>query len=238
MINVPVQYAYLSLSLAAMAVWLALFWLNKVGRQRQIVLSAVFCVAGPIGELFYIPDYWHPITVWSIPVFRSYISIEDFIFCFAIMGIMSSLPTLIIRFPNKEPDSPSWATIAKMAAVLGLVAILSLVLWLLGLNSIFATSLAMLVAAALILLRYRQLVLLRIWLFGALGMLGMMFVIYWLAFLLVADSDSILRATWALYGKPLGIRVFRVPLPELVWAVSFGSLFSMLFAKDQVRGLP
>jgi hypothetical protein len=238
MINIPVQYAYLALSLAAMAVWLALFLLNKDDRRRQLVLSAVFCVAGPIGELFYIPDYWHPITVWSIPVFRSYISVEDFIFCFAIMGIMSSLPTLILRLPKTNPDYPSRTTITKMVVILGLVAILSLLLWLLGLNSIFATSLAMLIAAALILSRYRQLILLRISVFGAVGMLAMMFVIYWLAFFLVADSDSILRATWTLYDKPLGIRVFRVPLPELVWAVSFGSLFSMLFAKDRVRGLP
>jgi hypothetical protein len=238
MINIPVQYAYLSLSLAAVAVWLLLFWLNEGSRRRQLVLSTVFCVAGPIGELFYIPDYWHPITVWSMPIGRSYVSVEDFIFCFAIMGIMSSFPTLMLRLPNGRYDQLSWATIAKMAAVLGLVAILSFALWRLGLNSIFATSLAMLIAASLILLRYRQLTLLRVSVFGALGMLIMMFIIYWLAFLLVADSDTILQATWSLYHTPLGVRVLKVPLPELVWAFCFGSLFSMLFVKDRVRELP
>jgi hypothetical protein len=239
MIIIPVHYAYLSLSLATLLVWAALLWLNKGGRRRQIVLSSAFTVAGPIGELFYIPDYWHPQTILYVRILQSYISIEDFIFSFAIMGIMSSLPSLILRVPKTEiPRSVSLIAILKMAALLGVVGILSAALWLAGVNSIFATSLAMLLVAAFLLFKSRQPVLLRISIIGAVGMVLVMFIIYWLAFILISDSERILQATWSLYGTSLGIRVLRVPLSELVWAFCFGSFFSVLFVSDRVRGLP
>lgn len=239
MIAIPVQYAYLSLSLATLAVWGALFYWNKEGRQRQLIFSLLFCGVGPVGELFYIPDYWHPVTVWSVAILRSYISIEDFVFSFAIMGIMTSLPNLLVHVANtRVPGSLSWATIAKMAGALTLVAALSLVLWLNGVNSIFATSLAMLLTAGAILTYFRQQILFRIAVVGALSMLSVMFIIYWLAFLLISDSDAILQATWSLYGTPLGLRLLRVPLLELVWAFSFGAFFSVLFIKDRIRTSP
>lgn len=236
MITIPVHYAYLALSLATLAVWAILFWLDRESRRRQLILSVVFSLAGPIGELFYIPDYWHPATVWSLHIFKSYMSIEDLIFSFAIMGIMNALPALILGISARA--ALAWSTVVKMGGVLGLVAMMSLLLWRLDLNSIFATSFAMLAAAGVVLLYARQRVLLKASIIGALGMVCVMFVIYWLAFVLVADSDSILRATWSLYGTTLGIRVLRVPLPELVWAFCFGSLFSVLFLRDRVRGLP
>lgn len=71
---------------------------------------------------------------------------------------------------------------------------------------------------------------------GAISMVLVMFIIYWIAFVSISDSERILEATWSLYGTSLGVRVLRVPFPELVWAFCFGSFFSVLFIKDRVRG--
>ena len=234
MITIPLQYAYLFLSAATLAVWCLCFFFNKHGRRRQLLLSSLFSVAGPIGELFYIPDYWHPTTVWSIKFLQSYFSVEDLIFAFSIMGIMSSLPALILRRSNANLlERPSWTAFSKMAGLLAIVGALSLLLWLIGLNSIFATSVAMLFTTGLLLLYFKRYALLQTSLAGAVSMLAVMFVNYWLAFALIAESESILRATWSLYGTPTGIRILRVPLPELVWALSFGSFFAALFKIDE-----
>lgn len=239
MITIPIKYAYLSLSIATLFVWLGLYLVNKDGRSRQLVLSCLFSIAGPIGELFYIPDYWHPPTIWSAPIFQSYISIEDFIFGFAIMGIMSSLPPLAFQLPKPQMAHPlSKRAVFEMIIALGAVAALSLLLWFVPLNSIFATSLAMLIVAIAILTRSRRPLLWRISFVGAFGMVVVMFIIYWLAFLLITDSDAILRSIWTLYGTSLGHRILRVPLPELVWAFCFGSFFSILFSKDRLNASP
>jgi len=235
MVFVPVKYAYLLLSVSMLAVWLALLLLHRQGRRRQVLLSAVFSLAGPIGELFYIPDYWHPVTVLSVHVFDRYVSIEDFIFSFAIMGIVSSLPAWLVHpRPAGFSELPSGVSILKMIGVLAAVAAFSLVLWFAGVNSIFATSIAMLVAAIVLLTNSRRLLLARISVTGGIAMLLLMFAVYWIAFVLVSDSDRILQATWSLYGTSLGLQFLRVPLSELVWAFCFGSFFSALFASDSV----
>jgi hypothetical protein len=115
---------------------------------------------------------------------------------------------------------------------------LTLAFWYLGINSIFATSIAMLVATGIILWRSNRARLFRTACAGAIGMTLVMFVIYWLAFELISDSNVILRAIWSLYGTSLGILVLRVPLSELVWAFCFGAFFSVLFMNDRINQLP
>lgn len=237
MIVIPAQYAYLSLSLAVFAVWCVLFYLNRRGRAHQLFVSSVFTVAGPIGELLYIPDYWHPATVLSVDIFHSYVSIEDLIFAFSIMGIMSALPPLVLRMEERVSSGISRYALLRMAGVVGIMSGISVLLWFAGLNSIFATSAAMLAVAVGVLLYERERTLVLVSLAGALGMTTIMFVTYWIGFAVVAQSEEILRATWALYGTPLGRRVLGVPLAELCWAFSFGSLFSILFFKYRAWAL-
>lgn len=239
MIYIPVQFAYLCLSLVVAAAWGVLFWLNKQGRQRQIFFSSAFAIAGPVAELLYIPDYWHPVTILSVHISGSYISIEDFIFSFSIMGIMSSLPGLIVpSLRSSLSPRPSLLSLFQMAALLGAVAILSVILWIGGINSIFATSFSMLFSATILLIVLRDRALLRIATVGALGMPLLMFTVYWVAFFAVSDSEKILQQTWALYGTALGTRLLRVPLPELLWSLSFGGFFSILFTLDRDRLSP
>lgn len=235
MINIPIEYAYLALSLATVLVWILCFLLNAAGRRRQVVLSVLFSVAGAFSELLYIPDYWHPNTIWQLYLnSRSYISLEDFIFAFAVMGIMSSLPDAILRRAQISlPTTIAPSAIVQMLANLAAVGLVSVGLWLAGINSIFATSAAMICASSAILLVRGSWFLLKLSLMSALAMLAAMFVIYWIGFFFVADSEAILKATWSLYGTSFGIRVLRVPLPELVWAFSFGSFFSLLFQTDR-----
>lgn len=231
MIAIPAQYAYLSLSLAVLAVWCVFFYLNKHGRAHQLFVSSVFAVAGPIGELLYIPDYWHPATVLSIDVLHSYVSIEDLIFAFSIMGIMSALPPLILRMDEDVSSSISLGAFGSIAIIAVVMSVISVLLWLGGLNSIFATSIAMLVVAIGMLLYERKSTFVRVSVVGALGMTAIMFVTYWIGFAVVTQSEEILRATWTLYGTPLGFRILGVPAAELCWAFTFGSLFSQLSFK-------
>lgn len=235
MITIPPQYSYLALSLTTFAIWLFFFAINPAGRPKQLLISLVFAPAGPISELLYIPDYWHPLVVWRVPIFHSYISIEDFLFAFSVLGIIYALTDLVTRRTRLEEPRPNKAIqLRSLTRIFGAFCILfgvSLIFWFLGVNSIYATSLAMLGVAVGILMHHGSTELIKISILGALAIAIMLFVVYWLAFSIVSDSEAILKSIWSLYGTSRGTRIFGVPTTELVWGLSFGSLFPLLFAK-------
>lgn len=229
MIDIPPRLAYLFLSVVLLGVWTVLLVRNRRGRRWQVIASLALAGAGPLGELLYIPDYWHPGTIWSYSIGRSYISLEDLIFAFSIMGIMAALPPLLLK---REASSSSTLSVTdalvRIAAALACVLGFSLLLWSFGMISIYATALAMALVTVALLLQIRDRTLVRVAGVGALGMVLLMFTVYTIGFALVSDTESILRATWSLYSTPLGIRILRVPLAEIIWACTFGGLFSLL----------
>ncbi len=232
MLYFPLQYAYLSLGGTLLFVWLVIFLFDKERRAQQLVISLVLGLISPISELIYIPDYWHPVTIWAFHVGKSYISLEDFLFGFAFIGIMSAVPGLIIpEYSKRHPVS--WAAMAKIVVVGAVILFLSTLLWFAGLNSIYASSVAVLIVTGTFLVKDQRRDLLTLAAVGAFGMLALMFFLYWVGSLLASNFEEMLRAVWTLYGTPLGIRFLGLPVTELIFAFSFGSI-SMLFAKYRV----
>ena len=98
----------------------------------------------------------------------------------------------------------------------------------LGINSIFASSLAMVVLAAIMFYLRPDLIL------NALGsaflVAGVMFVIYFLGQELFPDGHAWMERIWKLSGRPEGIIIFKhIPWTEMLWGLSWGLVWGPMY---------
>ena len=66
-------------------VWIALFFHKKQLQKEMLIMSILVAPMGPLSEILYFADYWHP--EYLIPIFG--VGIEDLLFAFFIGGIGS-----------------------------------------------------------------------------------------------------------------------------------------------------
>ena len=99
MLHFPVEYSYIALSGALLALWLACFYLLPQTRKRQLTIILYVGPLIPI-QILYLIDYWHPPAIASIPFFGGYLSVEDLIFAFAFFGIASVCTAFFVEVPN------------------------------------------------------------------------------------------------------------------------------------------
>jgi hypothetical protein len=98
-------------------------------------------------------------------------------------------------------------------------------LWLAGFNSIVAASIAALVMVLFFSRGDAELV--RRASIGGLAAVILMFTTYWVGFFVSTNTEAVLASIWLLYDEPLGERLVGVPVTELLWAMSFGSLVAL-----------
>ncbi len=229
---IDVRYSYVVLALFLLLVWVGFAWLIPAYRKQMFVISIVG-IFSAVSELLFIPDYWQPPAIWALQMGQSYISIEDLIFGFSFVGLASALPVFMNR-SYVAPHAISWINLFKVTcsgvAVLGLAALL----WMSGINSIYATAIAALIASAAILLAERNRTAVLQSLVGGSVMAMIMFLLYLSGSLFVSNFQEILASIWTLYGTPWGVQFIGVPLTEIVWAFCIGSNFALVFSKYRV----
>ena len=62
------QYSYLLVGVGFLIIWLALFLWRKNTRKEMLIISLLFGFAGPIADLAYTKDWWHPLTITNSAV--------------------------------------------------------------------------------------------------------------------------------------------------------------------------
>lgn len=62
----------------------------------------------------------------------------------------------------------------------------------------------------------------------------LMFICYLPLFYLIANTGDLFRQGWLIYGTPLDIRIFHVPLTEIIWGFAFGIFIGPLY--EFIRG--
>lgn len=220
------QLGYFIVSLLFLLVWLLLFVKNKEIRKPMLILSSLTMLAGPISEYWYFQDYWRPNLLFRLPFIGG---IEDLIFGFAIGGIGSFIYEVIFikRFCLCERKK-----IARREFLLlfPLIIFASMLVFnnLLGINSIFASSIGMIIAGALMLLFRHDL-----WqnaLFSGLLVALIMFTVYLIPQLIFPQAHEFLPKAWLLYGRNFGYLIFgHVPLTEMIWGFSWGFAWGPLY---------
>ncbi len=204
------QYAYLLGNLFFIIVWVALFIYRRDLRKEMLIMSLVIAPMGPISEIFYLRDYWHPelFNGWAI-------GIEDLIFGFAIGGIAAVIYEELFGKKHVKRHLAAHPKWMFAVAIFG-IAWMFIGNMLLGFNSIYVSILGFLIIGTSILFFRHDL--LKDALFSGLLVGGIMFLFY-LIFGVIFDG---LVQKWWLLKNISGILVFGAPLEELMWGFGWG----------------
>lgn len=214
---IPFQYAYLTGNLIFFLLWIFFFIRRKDLRKEMLVMSLLVAPLGPLSEFWYIRDYWKPELfmggVWGF---------EDTWFAFSAGGIGGVIYEEIMgrRIIKRHLRRHNW-----LLGVFAAIALLTLILLnnILRINSIYASSIAFLIPATIIVLTRKDLVWDAI-LSGIFLSLSAFFSYQIFIFLF----PGIIERWWMLHNIS-GILVARVPLEELLWFFSWGMLIGPLY---------
>ncbi|MFZ5844963.1 MAG: lycopene cyclase domain-containing protein [Patescibacteria group bacterium] len=223
---VQYKYAYLVANLFFLAVWLLIFWRAGKLRKPMLVMSLITAFFGPISEIWYFADYWKPEIALPLPLIGG---AEDLLFGFSIGGIGAfAYESLFVRGLCKCEEKKlkrEWFLLVFFVVVGGMMIIFNN---LLGLNSIFASSLAMIILAAIMLALRPDLLPNAIG--SALLVAGVMFIIYFLGQEFFPSAHLWMLQIWKLSGTPQGIVIFKhIPWTEMLWGLSWGLVWGPMY---------
>lgn len=219
------KYAYLIANFFFLAVWLLIFLRVKYLRKPMLIMSLITASFGPISELWYFADYWKPEIALPLPVG----GIEDVLFGFSIGGIGAfAYESLFVRGICKCKEKKlkkEWFLLVFFAVVgISMIVLNNL----LGINSIFASSIGMFIVAAVMLYLRPDLIINAVG--SAFLVAGIMFVIYFLGQEVSPTAHVWMLRIWKLSSTPEGIIIFKhIPWTEMLWGLSWGFVWGPMY---------
>ncbi|MCB9805773.1 hypothetical protein H6775_01270 [Candidatus Nomurabacteria bacterium] len=225
MFDIDYKFSYLVLTLPFLIIWVIIFIFKKGLRKEMLIVSSITAIIGPISEIIYFRDYWFPESMFSIFLGSFPVMVEDLLFGFAIGGIAAVIYNFIF---NIELVKKRVSTKFKSLRLVSIVMIVLVVLILIGVNSIFASSVAFLSGGLYVLIRRRDL-LINSLVSGTFMMVTVFVCYYFLYHFIFSNPSEILSKGWYLYGTSLGTTLFNIPVSELVWAFSWGFLAGPIY---------
>lgn len=220
-------YAWFFWSIILLAVWAIVYFSlrSKESKREMLVVSLWTSLLG-FTEPFFVPEYWGPPSLFKLAL-RTGFDIESLIFSFATGGIVVVLYERIFRIAHeKMPIAAQHAPRHRyhLWAILSApIIFISLLIFAKELNPIYAAITAMIFGG--LFAWYCRPDLNKKMLVSAFLFLGLYF-FYFLT--LIAFYPGYVEAVWNLAAIS-GIFVFGVPLEELLFALSFGFLWSSIY---------
>jgi zinc transporter ZupT len=211
------QYVYLVSLIPFCIVWLVLFLIRKDLRREMLIMSSLIGILSPVTSYYWwTVDWWRPLTLLGTRV-----GFEDVIMGFAAGGIMAVVYEVVFKkglYKRKMRHDSSGGLV-----VLFLLAQTTMWLfWGVGLTSFWASTLSMLLVAAVMLSKRRDLII-DAFLSGIL-MAGISLLSYYT--IMIVSSDWISRT----YLSGLsGIKVTGIPIEELVFWFLAGLVFGPFY---------
>jgi hypothetical protein len=207
---------------AWLLIWAIIFVAKPFLRRQMLWVSAFTMIAG-LTEPLFVPRYWSPPSLLDLAV-NTHFDIESFIFSFATGGIGSALYEAILNIKHrkrtraefKERRWPHFFSILSMPLVF--VLLLLFTSW----NPIYSAATAMLVGAVAAVACRPDLA--KNTFFG--GVLFML--LYFAFFLLINLLFPFFVNSWNLAALS-GLVVVGVPFEELMFAFTFGMLWSGIY---------
>jgi len=220
------KYAYLIASLIFLTAWFLIYWKAKKFRRPMFIMSLLAASFGPISELWYFADYWKPPIALPLPYIGG---VEDLLFGFAIGGIGAfAYEALFVRgictCEEKQLKREWFLLIFFVVVGVGMIILNNL----LGLNSIFASSIGMIVVA-LIMLAIRPDLITNA-LGSAVMVAGVMFVVYFLGQEFSPQAHAWMLQIWKLSETSQGVIIFKhIPWTEMLWGLSWGLVWGPMY---------
>jgi len=213
------MYEYLIGSLLFAAVWLVLYILRKDLRKKMIFAS-LLCMPLGLSEIFFVPWYWNPHRLFNLNP-----AIESLLFCFAVGGIASVLYEVVFKKHLRKAREKRIETKRHLYALAG-VFIFSMIFFsfIFKKDLIYTAIISMALGSVTIMISRKDLIKETV-----LG--GFLFLIVYFSLLYLLNTlifpDIIVRV-WNLEHL-WGITFLKIPLEEILWAFTFGSLWAPIY---------
>ncbi|HBC70775.1 TPA: hypothetical protein DCZ46_02330 [Candidatus Campbellbacteria bacterium] len=220
------QLAWLIWSLILVAVWFFVYVLlkNKDSKRKMIIVSLWTSLFG-ITEPIFVPEYWNPPSLFDL-AHQTGFDIESFIFSFAIGGIVVVIYERIFHRQHKQM-TPHEQHLARhqyhLISLLSAPATFLILLVASPLNPIYSAIIAMTVGGFAT--WYCRPDLKKKMLMSATLFLGIYFVYF---ITLIALYPGYVEQVWNLSAIS-GILILGVPAEELLFAFSFGFIWSSIY---------
>jgi hypothetical protein len=207
---------------AWLVIWLVIF-AAKPFLRRQMLWVSVFTMLTGFTEPLFVPAYWNPPSLFNLAATTRF-DMESFIFSFAVGGIGSALYEAalnvkhhkMIRGEFRERRWLHFASIASMPLVFALLLLFT------GLNPIYSAGIALLAGSVAAVVCRPDLV--KNTIVG-----GFLFMaLYFIFFLCTNLALPTFINSWNISALS-GIVVVGVPIEELMFAFTYGMLWSGLY---------
>jgi len=218
------NYVWFIWSLGLVVIWLIVFIFYRKARKRMFWASLLTMPFG-LTEPVFVPEYWHPPSLFNL-AHRTGFDIESLIFCFGIGGLGVVLYDLIFKVEHEEMSAAEkhhhrhrfhiW-TLLSPVIIFPLLYIF--VPW----NVIYSATLSMFLAG-LAALWCRPDLKSKIWISGLLFLV--FYAVYFLSLAWLAPGY--VEKVWTLSAIS-GIEIIGIPIEELVFAFTFGMLWSSYY---------
>lgn len=209
---------YLLGSLFLLLIWLFIFIFQKKLRKEMIIASLIVTPAA-LSEVFFVPGYWLPDTIGNPKL-----SVEDFIFTFAVGGIIAMIYELFMRGKTKHQrlcNCFSGGLFPGLILSIGVFAIF-LSYSIFKINFMYAVYIGTVVNIVLMAITRPDLI-------KKILYSGLLFgLFYFLFFSIFAFFIPDFIMHWNLNNLS-GLILLGIPLEEIIWAFGAGALLGPIY---------
>lgn len=213
---------WLTFTLFFLGIWLVFYiFLPKI--RKEMLWTSLFTAFFGLTEPLFVPEYWSPPSLFDLAA-KTGFDIESLIFCFSVGGIGTILYEIIFPMKHKKINKSE-----KRQHRYHILALLSPILFFLplyfftALNPIYSASIAMGVGGIAAILCRPDLK--RKILLGGVLFLGLYSLFF---FFFVQRYPGIVQEVWNLSALS-GVLIVGIPIEELLFAFSFGMLWSSVY---------
>jgi hypothetical protein len=216
-------WAYVFGSLVGLALWGFVFLLRPDLRQRMLWVSLLLVPLAPIGESFFLLDYWKPPLI--LPIWyhgMAYGGLADFVFVFALGGIATAAYPVVTHRVARRAVWPCrrWLGVVFVLIMAGCLYFLSF-----AVNSILTSTLGFFLTAITVCV-FRPDLWRSALISGTVSALALTTVEGTFSLL----APRFLQRYWLLYHPPWGVVVAgHIPLTETLWGAAFGAAIGPLY---------
>lgn len=217
------MYEWLAFALMWDAVWLGLFLL-KPHLRRQMIWVSIFTAITGLAEPIFIPRYWNPPSLFNLSS-KIHFDIESIIFSWGTGGIGSVLYEVLLTAKHRKMSSQEHKRekrLIHLFSLLSMPVIFLLLSFLTDLNPIYSVAIALTTGATAAVACRPDLA--KNTVVG-----GLLFTaLYFVLFSAVIWTFPSFINSWNLKALS-GILVIGVPVEELLFAFTFGMMWSGVY---------
>jgi len=216
------QYTYALKALTFFVVWMLLFILRKPNRKPMLIMSVIFAFVGPLVDTVYTLDWWKPETIT-----QTMVGPEAILVGFMIGGIAAVIYEGVFKRKIKVRKTSKIRKQARNINFLLMIALAGALFfgsfYFLKLNSLIATIIALVIPAAIICIKRKDLI--PDSLVTGVLLVGVAMLVYTAVELM---TPGWVHAFWYFKNVP-DIIILNVPIDDIIWYFVAGMFVGPLY---------